>query len=157
MKPSIGISEKKIKSSATILTQLLANEMTLYVKTRKAHWNVSGESFMELHKLYENQYKQLEAYIDEIAERVGKLGHNAIGTLSEFLKFTTIKENPGKNFSTKETLKELLHDHEIIIVELREQVTIRTENSNDVVTNDFLIGIMEKHESIAWIVRRYLN
>ncbi|MBK9478758.1 MAG: hypothetical protein IPP56_12860 [Bacteroidetes bacterium] len=83
--------------------------------------------------------------------------HNAIGTLSEFLKYSTIKENPGKNFSTKETLKELLHDHEIIIVELREQVTISTENSNDVVTNDFLIGIMEKHESIAWIVRRYLN
>jgi len=40
----------------------------LYTKTRKFHWNVSGNSFMELHKLFEGQYKQLEEAIDEIAD-----------------------------------------------------------------------------------------
>ena len=51
MKPNIGISEKELKNSCSILSVILADEMTLYVKTRKAHWNVEGESFMELHKL----------------------------------------------------------------------------------------------------------
>jgi starvation-inducible DNA-binding protein len=50
--------------------------MTLYIKTRKFHWNVCGESFMEIHKLFENQYKQLEESIDEIAERINKLEEN---------------------------------------------------------------------------------
>ena len=69
MKPDIGISNKHINKNVDILSSLLANEMILYVKTRKFHWNVSGESFMELHKLFEGQYNQLEESIDEIAER----------------------------------------------------------------------------------------
>ena len=80
MKLNIGISEKNLKNSSSLLTTVLATEMTLYIKTRKAHWNVTGESFMELHKLFENQYKQLEESIDEIAERIGKLGQKTIGT-----------------------------------------------------------------------------
>ena len=56
MKPNIGISKKNLNQSAHILSVILANEMTLYIKTRKSHWSVSGESFMELHKLFEGQY-----------------------------------------------------------------------------------------------------
>ncbi len=67
MKPQIGISEKNLEHVIELLSSGLSNEMTLYIKTRKAHWNVTGESFMELHKLFENQYKQLEESIDEIA------------------------------------------------------------------------------------------
>ena len=57
MKPNIGIPEKKLKAITDILSVVLANQVTLYTKTRKFHWNVGGESFMELHKLFENQYK----------------------------------------------------------------------------------------------------
>ena len=64
MKPNIGLSEKKLNAVAELLSVVLANEVTLYTKTRKFHWNVEGESFMELHKLFENQYKQLEESID---------------------------------------------------------------------------------------------
>lgn len=73
MKPSIGISDKNLKSVTSMLSVVLADSVMLYTKTRKFHWNVNGESFMELHKLFENQYKQLEEAIDEIAERINKL------------------------------------------------------------------------------------
>ena len=76
MKPHIGISEKKLENTASILSVVLADEMTLYVKTRKFHWNIYGESFMELHKLFENHYKQLEEIIDEVAERINNLQEN---------------------------------------------------------------------------------
>ena len=55
MKTAIGISDKHLKKSSGLLSIVLADEMLLYVKTRKAHWSVSGESLMELHKFYENQ------------------------------------------------------------------------------------------------------
>lgn len=37
--------------------------MTLKIKTRRADLNVTGESFMELHKVFKNQYKQLIEFI----------------------------------------------------------------------------------------------
>lgn len=155
MKPEIGISEKHLEKSATLLTTLLSDEMTLYIKTRKFHWNVSGESFMELHKLFETQYKQLEESIDQVAERIGKLGEQTIGTMHEFLKHSTIKEHPGKYISSKETLKELLADHETIIIGLREGIDTFDRKSKDAGTIDFLTGLMEQHETTAWILRRY--
>lgn len=157
MKPNIGITEKELKNSSTILANILSNEMTLYVKTRKAHWNVTGESFMELHKLFQNHYQQLEESIDEIAERIGKLGQKTIGTMSEFLKLATIKEHPGKYGSSNDMIKELLKDHEAIIVELRSNIDDCARKNNDVGTADYLTGLMEQHETIAWILRRYLN
>jgi starvation-inducible DNA-binding protein len=157
MKPEIGITEKHLHKSSTLLSTILADEMTLYIKTRKAHWNVTGESFMELHKLYENQYRQLEESIDEIAERIGKLGEKTIGTMQEYLKLSSIKESPGKYASTKDMLKELLKDHETIIILLRKDIDDCMEKNKDAGTADFLTGLMEQHETIAWILRRYLN
>ncbi len=157
MKPNIGITEKNIKQSVFILETLLANEMALYVKTRKAHWNITGENFMELHKLFQAHYTELEEAIDVIAERIGKLGHNTIGTMNEFLKLTTLKEHSGKYNSSKDVLKELLQDHETVIVVLRENIESCTKKSNDLGTVDFLTGLMEQHETIAWVLRRYLK
>ena len=157
MKPNIGISEKHLKSSVALLSTVLANEMTLYIKTRKFHWNVAGESFMELHKLFEYQYKQLEESIDEIAERIGKLGHKTIGTMNEYAKLSSIKENPGKYASSKELLTELLKDHETVIIQLRKYIEDSTEKNKDLGTADYFTGLMEQHETIAWTLRRYLN
>jgi starvation-inducible DNA-binding protein len=157
MKPNIGIAEKNLESTSSLLSEVLSNEMVLYIKTRKAHWNVTGESFMELHKLFENQYKQLEEAIDEVAERIGKLGHKTIGTMYEFLKHASIRETPGEYASSKDMLKELLKDHEAVITQLRKYITDCAEKNKDAGTADFLTGLMEQHETTAWILRRYLN
>jgi len=131
MKPNIGISEKNLKNSAALLSTVLSNEMTLYIKTRKSHWNVSGERFMELHKLFENQYKSLEESIDEIAERIGKPGQKTIGTMNEFSKCSSIKESPGKYSSSKDRLVELLKDHETVIIEFRKSIDACVEKYRD--------------------------
>lgn len=157
MKLEIGISEKNLHKSVIQLSSLLSNEMMLYVKTRKFHWNVSGESFMELHKLYESQYKQIEESIDEIAERIGKLGENSIGTMKEFTEFATIKEHAGTYTNSKDSLGELLSDHQTVIVELRKNIEESAEKNKDAGTVDFLTGLLEQHETMAWVLRRYLN
>ncbi len=157
MKINIGLSEKNLKASAELLSVALANEMALYIKTRKFHWNVGGESFMELHKLFEKQYTELEKSIDEIAERIGKLGHKTIGTMEEFSKLSSIKESPGQYAASKDLLTELLKDHETIIVMLRKNVDTCADKIKDAGTADFFTGLMEQHETIAWTLRRYLN
>ena len=157
MKPNIGLSEKKLDAVADLLSVVLANEVKLYTKTRKFHWNVKGESFMELHKLFENQYTQLEESIDEVAERINKLGSHTIGTMEEFSKLATLKEHAGKYPNSKEMLKELLADHETCVIELRKNVDECADKFKDAGSADFLTGLMEQHETIAWTLRRYFN
>ncbi|QIH40318.1 DNA starvation/stationary phase protection protein [Flavobacterium petrolei] len=153
----IGITEAHLKNSISILSSILANEMTLYIKLRKFHWNVSGQSFMELHKLFEGQYTQLEVSIDETAERISKLGGKTIGTMKEFSDLTIIKESPNQYPGQKEMLQELVEDHETLIVQLRKDVDASADENKDAGTADFLTGLMLAHETMAWTLRRYLE
>jgi starvation-inducible DNA-binding protein len=156
MIPKIGITEDHLQKANSLLSVVLSDEMTLYVKTRKFHWNVTGESFMELHKLFEAQYTELETIIDEVAERIGKLGGKTIGTMNEFSKLSRLKENPGKYPVQKSLISELLADHETLISELRKDIDKSADENHDAGTADLLTKVLQQHETIAWILRRYL-
>lgn len=156
MKIDIGLSQTKLQNGSKLLTIVLADEVMLYTKTRKFHWNVSGNSFMELHLLFEGQYDKLEVIIDKVAERINQLGHKSIGTMKEFLDHTNLKEIPGENPSQKDMVNELLNDHETVIKNLRKSVA-ECEEMDDAGTTDFLTSVMLKHEKTAWILRRYLS
>ena len=157
MKPNIGISDKNLQSISTLLSSVLSDAVLIYTKTRKFHWNVKGESFMEIHKLFESQYTQLEEAIDEIAERISKLGSPVIGTMKEFLSLTSLKEAVGKYPARMDMIKELLSDHETVIKALRKGIEDCDKKYSDAGTADFLTGLMEQHETIAWTLRRYMN
>ncbi|SHG21938.1 starvation-inducible DNA-binding protein [Flavobacterium micromati] len=157
MKVKIGITEAHLKNGISMLSSALANQMTLYVKLRKFHWNVYGPSFMEFHLLFEGQYKKLEKAIDETAERIGKLGGKTIGTLKEFADLTVIKESPNEYPEQKDMLKELIADHETMIVQMRKDVDSSEEDNKDTGTADFLTRLMLDHETMAWKLRRYLE
>jgi len=157
MQPNIGLTPKNLKSITTILSGVLADAVLLYTKTRKFHWNVSGNSFIELHELFEAQYKILENAIDEIAERINKLGTKTPGTMQEFLEMSSLKESPGKYPAQKEMIKELLKDHEAVIIQLRKYIADCDEKYGDIGTSDFLTDMLKEHETIAWKLRRYLQ
>lgn len=157
MKANIGITAKNVSALTEMLTGVLSDAMILYTKTRKFHWNVSGNSFMELHKLFEDHYTKLETAIDEIAERINKLGSKTPGTMKEFLDKGTLKEAPGKYPEQLDMIKELLKDHETVIVQLRKNIDDSEDKFGDKGTADFLTGLIQEHETIAWTLRRYFN
>lgn len=157
MKPNIGLSVKNLSAVNNMLTAVLADAVVLYTKTRKFHWNVSGNSFMELHKLFEDHYKKLEEAIDEIAERINKLGSKTPGTMHEFLEYASLKEAPGKYPNQIDMLKELLKDHEAVIIQLRKNIDDCDEKYSDKGTADFLTDLLREHETLAWTLRRYLQ
>ena len=157
MIPKIGLAEINLQRSIDLLSIVLSDEMTLYIKTRKFHWNVAGESFMELHKLFETQYTALEKVIDEVAERIGKLGGKAVGTMNEFTLLSRIVEHPNKYPVQKAMLLELLNDHEMLISELRKDIDVCSDDNHDAGTADLLTKILQEHETTAWTLRRYLS
>lgn len=156
MKANIGIPDEHLQAVALELNKVLADEYVLYTKTRNYHWNVEGPNFNEMHKFYEDQYEALDEIIDEVAERVRAIGHYSEGRLKDFLSLTNLDE-PAYTNKQSEQLKNLLNDHEVIIQNLRQLIVVFAEKHKDLGTSDFVTGLMEKHEKMAWFIRSYLK
>ena len=63
-----------------------------------------------------------------------------------------MRANDGKGY-----LKDLLLSHESIIINLRKNIDRFNGQLRDAGTSDFITGIMEKHEKIAWMLRSHLK
>ena len=155
-KPDIGIPEDNRDRVAQLLNQLLSDEYILYTKTRNYHWNVTGPQFNDLHKFFEERYEELNEAVDDIAERARSLRHWSFGTLTEFSDTTRLSEHPGTYPSAVEMIANLLGDHERIARQLRVDLS-KCEEYGDMGTSDFLTGLMEKHEKMAWMLRSFLQ
>ena len=156
-KAEIGISDENRKKVATLLNHNLADEHVLYIKTRNYHWNVTGMHFRSLHEFFEEQYLELAPMIDDIAERIRSLGHFAVGSMNEYVKLARLLETDHREEDAKGMLQSLLNDHESIIRIMREDLKKEEEAYRDAGTSDFITGLMEKHEKMAWMIRSYLN
>ena len=152
-----GLSKNEISTSTTNLTIVLGSEMVFYVKMRNYHWNITGNSFIELHRLIEEHYKKVEFIIDEVAERISKLGGRAIGSMQEFLKNSFIEESNMDTLNQKNMLEDLWNDHNILATKIREFIEIVEEETKDMVTVDFLTTILASHESMGWMLKKYLS
>jgi starvation-inducible DNA-binding protein len=157
VKLNIGLSEEQRAGVVKILNAILSDEYLLYTKTRNYHWNVTGPQFHHLHKFFEEQYTQLSAIVDEVAERARALAGWSFGTLSEFSQHTRLKEHPGRYPKSREMIADLLADHQTIIRQLRNDLETCADKYHDIGTNDFLTGLMERHEKMAWMLRAFLE
>ncbi len=155
-KVDIGIAESDLGDVCALLTVILSDTMTLLVKTKNFHWNVTGPHFNELHSFFQSQYTTLESASDAIAERIRTLGYPTIGAMTAFLNFTSLKENVQLKESAGDMLSELLSDHEAVIKKLRIAVNDTANEHNDAGTSDFLTGLLQQHEKMAWMTRSYL-
>lgn len=156
MQVNIGLSEEHTTNITEALERLLADEYVLLVKTRNFHWNVKGIQFASLHALFEEQYNTLNNFADDIAERILALGKNAPGSMQAFLSKTSLKESVHEGLSAQDMLQLLLNDHESIIRQMR-QMIVKIESWGDAGTADFVTGIMEAHEKMAWMLRASLS
>ena len=153
----IGIADKQRQAVVGILNTVLADEFVLYVKSRRFHWNVEGPDFSELHALFEKHYEQLGQIVDDVAERARALDGIAAGSLEEYLKLTRLEEEPATVYDARGMIAALLADHEALIRNLRQDLSICSSEHGDEGTMDFLTGLMQAHEKMAWMLRAYLR
>jgi starvation-inducible DNA-binding protein len=157
MKIEIGITESNRQNVANELAKILADETVLYIKTKNAHWNIEGPDFYDKHKFFEMQFGQLDAIIDSVAERMRTIGHYAPATLKSYLDLTHLTEQTSEKNDSHGFIKELLEDHESIIIVLRENIKVFATEFHDLGTSDFITGLMETHEKMAWFLRSHLK
>lgn len=156
-KLNIGLSEEQLHGVIELLNRNLADFYLLLIKTKKYHWDVIGPQFRTLHELWEEQYEALTVNIDQTAERIRALGGYPVGTAEGFLQLSTISEHSNDLPPANEMVERLVRDHEQIIRNLRENIDQCSDDYHDEGTADFLTGLMEQHEEMAWMLRSFLE
>lgn len=154
---NIGLSEEQRQGVIELLNRDLSDAYLLLIKTKKYHWDVVGPQFRSLHELWEEHYQALTENIDAIAERIRTLGGYPVGTAQGFLEHSSIEEHSGDIPMATEMVSRLVNDHEQIIRNLREHVDQTAETFHDQGTSDFLTGLMEQHEEMAWMLRSFIE
>ncbi|WP_159476778.1 Dps family protein [Dyadobacter sp. 3J3] len=157
MTTETGITENNSQAVANDLLRLLADENVLYIKTRNAGWNLEDASFYDKERIFVDQAVEVNEIIDKVARRIRAIGHYAFATLESFLALTHLSETKGDQNDSQTYLKDLLADHDSIIIHCREDIHRFTNQYKDAGTSDFIAAIMEQHENMAWTLRAHLK
>ena len=150
----IGIPEADRVKVAEELGRVLADTYTLYLKTHNYHWNVTGPMFNTLHLMFEEEYNELWAAVDLVAERIRSLGEFAPGSYVQFAKLASIEEADGVP-TANEMLADLVAGHEAVARTARTAFAA-AEAAGDQPTADLLIQRLQVHEKTAWMLRSML-
>lgn len=149
METQIGIITKNRTQVAYALSVFLADEFMLFTKTKNAHWNVESANFHGLHLFFEKQFNALDEIADSIAERIRSLGHYASATLKEFLELTHFSEQLKETNDGAGFIRELLNDHESLIMQFRQKVNYVVNDLKDAGSGDYITTLIERHEKMA--------
>jgi starvation-inducible DNA-binding protein len=133
----------------------LADSYLLLLKTHYYHWNVKGTLFKSLHDMTEEQYTELFEAIDDLAERLRALGHEAPGTFSEYAKLSHVRD-AKKGLTDLEMAADLLETQENVITKMRSTLETASE-AKDEVTVDMMVGRLTIHEKNAWMLRSFIE
>jgi starvation-inducible DNA-binding protein len=136
------------------LKRVLADTYSLLTKTQNYHWNVEGANFRGLHLLFEEQYNELFAAVDLLAERIRALGEKAPGSPSEFKKLSIISEGNGE-FDSNRMLKDLHDSQQAILATIKKALTA-AEKAEDASTADLLTQRITVHDKAAWMLKSSL-
>nr|AAT09106.1 DNA binding protein [Candidatus Legionella jeonii] len=132
------------------LSIIMADTYALYLKTQNYHWHVRGPQFKALHQLFDEQYKELAEAVDLVAERIRVSGLNAPATFKEFESLKRIKDG-NSNLSANQMVSELAHDHDTLVKDLYQAMTLSQEY-NDEGTANLLSDRIEAHEKARWML-----
>lgn len=151
-----GIEEKKRVEIAISLSKLLAETYTLYLKTHKYHWNVTGPMFQSLHLMFEQHYNDLALAVDLIAERIRVMGVPSPGSYEEFKELSGILDDSESSTTATKMIENLLNDHEHVTRTAKIILSV-LEGANDEGTSSLLGARIEYHEKTAWMLKSLLG
>lgn len=146
---STGVRETSVLAEA--LTNVLADTYRLVFKTHALHWNVEGPLFYSVHKLTEEQYGDMFAAADELAERIRALGHLAPSQLQDVIDASRVVDSDA-NYDAASLVADLANDHEKLAHRLHALIELAGRH-NDPVTEDMATARSAFHEQATWMLR----
>jgi starvation-inducible DNA-binding protein len=133
------------------LRGLLADVLTLYVKTKNFHWHMSGTHFRDYHLLLDEQATQIFAMTDDIAERARKIGGTTIHSIGEITEHQRLKDNNAEFVAPKDMLSELRADNQQLTREMRAAHKL-CDQYDDVATASLIENWIDETERRTWFL-----
>ncbi|MCW5936441.1 MAG: DNA starvation/stationary phase protection protein [Fimbriimonadaceae bacterium] len=146
------MNAKKISDA---LNGVLADTYVLFTKTQNYHWNVVGPNFHSLHEMFEEQYTELFAAIDEIAEQIRQLGVASPGTMADFLRLASISEGDS-SLSAGEMVADLVESHDRVIARVHACAHV-ADKEDDESTEDLMTRRLNAHRKTVWMLSATLG
>lgn len=152
----LGLVEKVRKENVEQLNRILADTIVLRDMYKKAHWQVSGATFFQLHQLFEAHYQAQAEITDLLAERVQTLGGVSVAVPQDVVEVARQQRSPAAREQVPAQISRLLDAHERILVETREAARVADRN-NDLGTNDLLMSdVLRPNEKQVWFLSEHL-
>ena len=152
----IALEESACAASVELLNQVLADTMSLRDMYKKHHWQAAGETFYQLHLLFDKHHNEQVELVDAIAERVQLLGGLSIAMAADVAETTFIPRPPRGRESAPVQISRLLHAHEIILKEARTAAR-QVATAGDDGTNDLLVSeVIRTNELQVWFLAEHL-
>jgi starvation-inducible DNA-binding protein len=138
------------KISAAV-NPLIADAFALYLKTKNFHWHVSGRHFRDYHLMLDEQGEAIFDQIDELAERIRKIGGTTMRSIGHVAKLKTIADNDETYVPPREMLRELMEDNKKTVVNMRKAHEI-ADKYNDSATTSILENFIDQAERRTWFL-----
>mgnify|MGYP001548976554 CR=1 FL=1 len=145
------LSGHAVPDLAEALNGLVADSYALYVKTKNFHWHVSGPHFRDYHLLFDDQAAEIFASVDELAERVRRIGARTVHSVGEIARLQTIKDNDEEFVAPADMLRELMADNKTVIKAMRAAHEV-ADKHEDVATASILENFIDQAEKRNWFL-----
>ena len=138
------------------LNQLLADSIVIRDMYKKHHWQVSGPTFYQLHKLFDKHFGQQVELVDTIAERIQLLGGVSIAMGGDAGEMTRIPKPPRGKEEVPVQISRLLQAHKLIMDECH-SIAEAADDAGDDGTNDMVVSeILRANELESWFIGQHL-
>ncbi|HEV3253714.1 MAG TPA: DNA starvation/stationary phase protection protein [Candidatus Acidoferrales bacterium] len=152
----IGLDEKVCLASVENLNQILADTITLRDMYKKHHWQVAGQTFYQIHLLFDKHHGEQDELVDTIAERIQSLGGVSLAMAADVAETTIIPRPPRGREELPAQLSRLLEAHEFILKEARTMAR-QASDAGDDGTNDLLVSdLIRLNELQVWFLAEHL-
>jgi starvation-inducible DNA-binding protein len=138
-----------------LLNERLRDSIKLGLNAKQAHWNVKGENFIALHKLFDEVYAATQGFVDEIAERVTALGGLADGSVAALNK-SAIPDHPVTKTNWRTHVSALADELAAYAKLIRKDVD-GTAELGDAGTSDLLTSISRDVDKYLWLVEAHVQ
>lgn len=128
----------------------LADTFAFYFKAQSFHWNVTGPSFVSLHKLFGDIYKDAQEAIDAIAEHIRVLDEFAPNDLQALLGRSSISWSKA-TLDANDMVK-ALNDANGVVISSLTGAFVAANAAKEHGLADFLQARLDVHGKWHWML-----
>jgi starvation-inducible DNA-binding protein len=140
-----------------LLNQNLADAFDLMSQSKQAHWNVKGNDFWQLHKLFDELAGEVGEWVDLVAERVTALGGYATGTVRMAAAASSLPEFPTDITDGMEHVRALAQRLAAYANSSREGIDRTGEELGDMNTADLLTEISRCADKYLYFLEAHVQ